>query len=421
MASGKSMSTIEHETVASWIPRTEAATWPRGGGLPIRPAWVEIDLERLVENFRIIRRDLPSPVRLLYVVKDEAYGQGAVRAAQVALANGADHLATYTLTEAFSLRDAGITAPILLLGERTLEELPWLPERQLTPCIGSMVLAEAWDDLADRLGRRLPVHLKVNTGMNRFGFSWREASRWIPALARLRHLEWAGVLSHFAQSDESDKTFANEQIARFQVVLSSLNDAGIRPAIRHLCNSGGFLDLPGAHFDMVRIGLLALGVYPSKVCRRLEGLKPVLTVKSRISAIQRLEPGDTVGYGMRYCAEGRRRIGVVPLGYGDGFPRVRNEGVVLVGGLRAPLVGGVAMDAFMVDLTDIPSANIGSEVVIQGYQGEQEITVHDVAALKKSVSYDVLVGWRSRLPRVYLGAESVFPLESFSAGSSSRP
>ncbi len=400
------MSTIEHESVGNWVSRMESATPRSGAALPMRPAWVEIDLAGLAENFRIIRRELPSPVRLLYVVKDEAYGQGAVRAARVALANGADHLAAYTLTEAFRLRDAGITAPILLLGERTLEELPWLPERELTPCVGSIELAQAWDDLSVRLGRRLPVHLKVNTGMNRFGFSWREANHWMPALAQLRHLEWAGVLSHFAQSDESDKSFANEQTARFWTVLSALKEAGIRPAIRHLCNSGGFLDLPGAHFDMVRIGLLALGVYPSKVCRRLEGLKPVLTVKSRISAIQRLEPGDTVGYGMRYCAQIPRRIGVVPLGYGDGFPRVRNEGAVLVGGQWAPLVGGVAMDAFMVDLTDIPSAAIGSEVVIQGSQEGQEITVHEVAALKKSVSYDVLVGWRSRLPRVYLGGES---------------
>lgn len=403
MASGKSMSTIETESVGNWEARMESKAQRPEVGLPVRPAWVEIDLDRLAENFRIIRRDLPSPVRLLYVVKDEAYGQGAVLAAQVALKNGADHLAAYTLAEAFSLRDAGIIAPILLLGERTLEELPWLPERQLTPCIGSIVLAQAWDAQASGLGCRLQAHLKLNTGMNRFGFSWREANRWIPALAKLRHLEWAGVLSHFAQSDETDKTFAREQTARFHGVLSRLNQEGIFPAIRHLCNSGGFLDLPEAHLDMVRVGLLGMGVYPSNVCRRLNGLLPVLSVKSRLSAIQHLETGDTVGYGMRYRAENQRRIGVVPLGYGDGFPRVRNEGAVLICGRRAPLVGGVAMDAFMVDVTDIPGADIGSEVVIQGCQGEQEITVHEIAALKKSVSYDILVGWRSRLPRVYRG------------------
>lgn len=397
------MSTIEQESVGNWVSPIQSMAQPQEAGIPMRPAWVEIDLDRLAENFRIIRRDLPSPVRLLHVVKDEAYGQGAVLAARVALKNGADHLAAYTLAEAFSLRDAGITAPILLLGERTLEELPWLPERQLTPCIGSIVLAQDWNAQASRLGRRLQVHLKINTGMNRFGFSWREAKRWIPALAQLKHLEWAGVLSHFAQSDETDKTFAHEQTARFHNVLSGLHQAGICPAIRHLCNSGGFLDLPEAHLDMVRIGLLGLGVYPSKVCRRLNGLLPVLSVKSRLSAIQHLEMGDTVGYGMRYRADSQRRIGVVPLGYGDGFPRVRNEGAVLICGQRAPLVGGVAMDAFMVDITDIPGAEIGSEVVIQGVQGEQEITVHELAALKKSVSYDVLVGWRSRLPRVYRG------------------
>ncbi len=400
------MSTLEQESGGAW-PTTAGFDVPsETRALPLRPAWVEVDLNALASNFQIIRQELPRSVRLLYVLKDEAYGQGAIQAAQVALANGVDHLAVYTLEEAIKLRESGIAAPILLLGERTPEELPWLPARDLTPCIGSVALAQQWDACAQRLGRPLPVHLKINTGMNRFGFSWRDAAQWITALARLRHLEWAGVLSHFAQSDELDKTFARLQIDRFQGVVSGLEANGIRPKTRHLCNSGGFLDLPGAHFDMVRIGLLAHGVYPSQVCRQLNGLTPVLSVKARISAVQHLEMGDSVGYGMRFVAEERRRIGVIPLGYGDGFPRVRNEGHVLVSGCRAPLVGGVAMDALMVDLTGIPTADVGSEAVLLGRQGQLEICVHDVARLKKSVSYDVLVGWRSRLPRVYLGTET---------------
>jgi len=168
-----------------------------------------------------------------------------------------------------------------------------------------------------------------------------------------------------------------------------------------MCNSGGFLDLPGAHFDMVRVGILALGVYPSSVCRRLDGLAPIMTVKARIAAIQKLQPGDSVGYGMRYTAGSPRRVAVLPLGYGDGFPRVRNQGGALIHGQRAAMVGGVAMDALMVDITDIPRARLWDEAVLMGWQGDEEISVHDLAKLKNSVSYDILPGWRARLPRIY--------------------
>jgi alanine racemase len=210
------------------------------------------------------------------------------------------------------------------------------------------------------------------------------------------------VLSHLAQSDETDKTFALLQLARFNEVLNGMAERGLSVKLRHLCNSGGFLDLPRAHFDMVRVGILAYGVFPSSVCRRIPGIAPVMTVKARIAAIQDLEPGDTVGYGMRYAAPSRRRIAVLPIGYGDGFPRVRNQGCALIHERRAPLVGGIAMDALTVDITDIPEARLWDEAVIMGRQGNEEISVHEVAKLKNSVSYDILANWRGRLPRVYV-------------------
>jgi len=212
-------------------------------------------------------------------------------------------------------------------------------------------------------------------------------------------------MSHFAMSDELDKTFARLQLDRFQGLLSSLGPVGGKTLLKHICNSGGFLDLPEAHFDMVRLGILPLGIHPSEVCRRIDGLTPVMTVKARISSIQLLEAGDTVGYGMRYTARSRRRIGILPIGYGDGFPRVRNEGEVLVHGKRAPRIGGVSMDAMTIDLTDIPEANLWDEVTIMGSQNGEEISVRDLATLGKTVSYDVLAGWRSRLPRMYVGGE----------------
>ncbi len=369
----------------------------------VRPAWVEVDLDALASNLRRIRADLPDRVRVMQVVKDEAYGTGSVTVARLAVANGVDAFATFTVGEAARLREAGITAPILLLGERTPDEFEWLVRHRLEVCVGSIDIARALDAFAERSGARIAVHLKVNSGMNRFGLPWRTVSEWAPVLADLRHLGFAGALTHFAQSDELDKTFARLQLARFEDTVAALRNHGIHPARLHACNSGGCLDLPEAHHDMVRIGILPLGVYPSSVCRRLEGLRPVMAVKARITGLQWLEPGDTVGYGMRYRAETPRRIAVLPLGYGDGFPRVRNEGVALLQGRRVPIVGGVSMDAVTVDVTDLPEVRLGEEAVLMGCQGAEEITAHDVAALKRSVSYDILTGWRSRLPRVYRG------------------
>jgi alanine racemase len=212
-------------------------------------------------------------------------------------------------------------------------------------------------------------------------------------------------MTHFAMSDEIDKTFAYEQLRRFEEVVRRLRERRIAPSksiLLHTCNTGGYLDIPLAHFDMVRLGILPLGVYPSKVCRRLVGLMPIMSVKARIAAIKEIEPGDTVGYGMRYRAETNRTIAVLPMGYGDGFPRVRNTGYVLVLGKRAPIVGGNAMDAMMIDITDIPERRLWDEVVIMGKQGNDEISVHDLAAWGGTVSYDIMTRWSIRMPRVYV-------------------
>ncbi|MGD0745147.1 MAG: alanine racemase, partial [Verrucomicrobiota bacterium] len=366
---------------------------------PLRPAWVEIDLARLRNNVRLIRRDLPRQVQLMAVVKDEAYGHGALDAARIALEEGAWGLGLSTLEEAITLREAGITAPLLLLGERQEAELPWCVEHDLTVCINGPHTVRQLAHIAAAHDKRAPVHLKIHTGMSRFGVRWDEARPLIEQIAAEKSLSLEGVMTHFSQSDEADKTFANLQFSRFNEVLRSLEQRNISVKLRHTCNSGGFLDLPHAHLDMVRVGILMYGVFPSSVCRRIPGIEPVMSVKARIAAIQKLKPGEVVGYGMRYTAPSERRIAILPIGYGDGFPRVRNEGCALIHGRRAPLIGGIAMDALMVDITDIPGARMWDEAVLMGRQGGEEISVHDIAKLKNSVSYDVLTNWRLRLRR----------------------
>jgi alanine racemase len=382
---------------------------------PLRPAWTEIDLGKLRRNLQLIRGDLPKHVRLMAVVKDEAYGHGALDVARVALEEGAWGFGLSTLEEAMTLRDAGITAPLLLLGERQEAELEWCVAHDLTVCVNEPHTVQKLSKIAAQFNKPVPVHLKIHSGMSRYGVRWDEALPLLEKILAEKSLQLEGVMTHFAQSDETDKTFANLQFARFHEVLRTLEDKKISVKYRHACNSGGFLDLPQAHLDMVRVGILIYGVFPSQVCRQIPGIEPVMSVKAKIAAIQKLKPGEVVGYGMRYTAASERRIAVLPIGYGDGFPRVRNEGAALIRGKRAPLIGGIAMDALMVDVTDIPEAQMWDEAVIIGRQGGEEITVRDLATLKKSVTYDVLTNWRLRLRRKSVNAKATLKSETVAA------
>ncbi|MBW8863652.1 MAG: alanine racemase [Verrucomicrobia bacterium] len=366
---------------------------------PQRPAWAEIDLGRLRRNLQLIRGDLPRGVKFLAVVKDEAYGHGALDVTRAALVAGAWGCGLSTLEEAMTLRDAGITAPLLLLGERQEAELEWCVAHDLTICVNGPHSVHALARVAAGFEKCVPVHVKINTGMSRFGVRWDEALPLIEQILAEKSLQLEGLMTHFAQSDETDKTFANEQTARFDEVVRALEQKGVSVPLKHLCNSGGLLDLPHAHRDMVRPGILMHGIYPSQVCRTISGIEPVMAVKAKIAAIQTVKPGEVVGYAMRYTARSERRIAVLPIGYGDGFPRTRNEGCALIHGRRAPLVGGVAMDAITVDITDIPQAQMWDEAVLMGRQGGEEISARDIAKLKNSVTYDVLTNWRLRLRR----------------------
>ena len=369
---------------------------------PTRPAWFEVDLVRLSSNFRLIRKDASNDLIIGSVVKDNGYGHGSVEVANVALANGAQLLLVSNLDEAFELREAGIVEQIILMGERMEEELPMCIELNLTLAIGELRIAKEASRLANSLGKKISVHVKVDTGMGRYGMRWDRAFEMLQSINSMPGISLDGLFSHFSMSDELDKSFAIEQISRFRSLIDEMDKVGLKVRYRHLCNSGGFLDLPEAHFDMVRIGLLPLGIYPSKVCRRIFGIQSVGSVKTRLAVVKNINNGDNVGYGLRYQAQGERRIGVLPIGYGDGYPRVRNQGHVLVGGKRAPVIGANSMDSTMVDLSAIPAASAWDEVVLMGEQGDLEITPHDLAGWKGTVSYEIITAWRSRLPRIFI-------------------
>ena len=364
---------------------------------PLRPAWVEIDLARLRQNLEIIRNDMPRGLRWCSVVKDNAYGHGAVTVARETLRAGASCLAVATIDEAAALRAADMQSPILVFGERTAEELEYCCAQRLTCLVNDAAQARRINQLARTRAEKISVQVEVDTGLSRHGVRWKQAPALLNQLSTFSNLQVAGLMTHFAMSDELDKTFANEQLRRFQEVLEALPAPQI--PLRHVCNSGGYLDLPHAHFEMVRMGILPLGVYPSQVCRRIAGLAPIMQVKARVAALQQIEAGDHVGYGMRYTAESPRTIAVLPLGYGDGYPRVRNVGHVLIHGKCAPIVGGNAMDAMMVDVTEIPGVQQWDEVVVLGEQNGEVISIHELAKWGGTVSYDVMTKLSLRLPR----------------------
>jgi alanine racemase len=369
----------------------------------IRSAWVEIDHQQLLTNFELINQDSPAHLKKLCVVKDQAYGHGGVVIAKAARDAGYDYLAVETIDEAIELRDAQIELPILIFGEVSDAEFAACLAYRITCCVNDIDKARRFNALCLAQGINHPIHIEIDSGMSRWGVRWSDAIPVIEYIAReCDGLVLEGMMSHFAMSDEADKTYANLQHSRFVEVIEALEQTDITIPLIHMSNTGGLLDLPHAHFNMIRSGILHLGVYPSLVCKRIEGLKPIMSVKAQIPALRQLQVGDCVGYGMHFTASTPMQIAILPIGYGDGYPRVRNEGYVLIHGQQCPVVGGNAMDAMMVDVSHLDNVSIGDEVVLMGGQGDEWIDPRDLVKWKKTVCYEILTGWRARLPRRYV-------------------
>ncbi|MBU3915536.1 UDP-N-acetylmuramoyl-L-alanyl-D-glutamate--2,6-diaminopimelate ligase [bacterium] len=368
-------------------------------------AWIEIQTNALRDNFKLIFEDKPDHLKILAVVKDDALGHGIIESAREAINAGCCYIGVACLSEAVKVREAFHGTPILVFGERFDHEITTCVRYDLTLQVQSREKVEYIAKISRQQQKTTRVHLKVDSGMGRYGVRWDRAVEEYKSIRQIQGIDLEGIMTHFAQSDESSKEYADRQWQRFNDVLTILRDESIEPKLIHACNSGGFLDLPHAHGNMVRLGILPCGVYPSKVCRRINingrQLEPVMRVATRISFFKTLQPGDSVGYGMHFIAEKETRVAVLPFGYGDGYPRLRNKGYVLICGQEAPIVGGNGMDATMVDVSEILEAIEGSEVVLLGKQGEREITAMSLADWAGTVTYDILSRWSSRMERYY--------------------
>lgn len=371
----------------------------------LRPTWLEIDLSALAANISELRRRI-GPNRLLYaVVKANAYGHGASLVAPAALEAGADRLAVAAVNEAIALREAGVRAPILLLGYTPPGLTETLLEYDLAVSIYDAGAAFDFAQGAARYGRPLTAHLKVDTGMHRLGIDPEEAPDLAALLASNPNLRFEGIYTHFSTADEEDKTYSLEQLRRFNALLERLARDGTRPPIAHAANSAAVLDLPQAHLDAVRCGILLYGLSPSEEVPAPAPMLPVLTWKARIAQVRNLDAGEPISYGNAWRAPGPRTVAVVPVGYADGFPRSpRTWKTVLVGGRELPVIGRICMDHFFVDVTELVASGLSvsrdDEVVLIGDQQGLSLLTEDAASRLKTNNYEVASRLMERLPRI---------------------
>ncbi|NIO68966.1 MAG: alanine racemase, partial [Anaerolineae bacterium] len=365
--------------------------------------WAEVDLDAIAHNARGLKERAGEETELMAVVKANAYGHGAVPVARTALENGASRLAVNRTLEGVELRQAGLTAPILILGYSLPSEAETIVRWDLTPTVTTVEGALALSALSDRQGKVTPIHIKVDTGMGRFGLLPDEVVAFVRRIAELPGLKLEGLFTHFAVADLADKTYTRRQFDLYMWVVRQLEEAGFAIPLKHVANSAATLDLPEMHLDMVRCGIALYGLRPSDEVEPAIPLKPAMALKSRVARVRTLPPGSSISYGCTYTTTRPTPVALVPVGYGDGYHRIlSNKGSVLIGGKRAPIVGRVCMDQFVVDVTGIEGVRQDDEVVVFGRQGEEEISAEEVAALAGTINYEVVTSILPRVTRVYL-------------------
>lgn len=411
--------------------------------LPRQRAWVEIDLDALARNVTNLRRSLNPTTDLLAVVKADAYGHGAVSVARVALQAGATWLGVATVTEGVELRRAGITAPILLLGAaHSPEEVRAIAHWQIQPTLVTPQQAQVFSDILVGLGRSLPVHLKLDTGMSRLGMPWEEAVTFVAAVQALPQLTIASLYSHLATADDPDPTVMRLQHQRYEAAIATLRAQGIALPRLHLANTAATLADPRFHYDMVRVGLGLYGLYPAPHLRLNPGepsgpgepslkgtasaanpvaLEPVLRVQARVTQVRAIAAGTGVSYGHRFVAPRDMTMAVIGIGYADGVHRrLSNQMQVLVQGQRVPQIGAITMDQMMLDVSQLGSIQPGQVVTLLGgcghgaknrgetggETGEENpggataITVDEWAERLDTISWEILCSFKHRLPRI---------------------
>jgi alanine racemase len=365
------------------------------------PTTATIDLSSLAHNLNQTRRYLSDRCQILAVVKAEAYGHGAASICQTLAAQGISRFGVATIQEGVALREAGIQAPILVMGALLTNQLPDAIAHRLTPVVYDVAIAEALAELARSRPEPYPVHIKVDTGMGRLGFSPEMVVPAMQAPCFKGPLRVEGLMTHLADADSPDAGYTGLQIERFRSVISRIEAAGLSVPLLHAANSAAIVRHPSAHFNLVRPGLMLYG-YSAGPRETAPDLKPALTLTTTVMQVRTLAPGESVGYNRAFIASRPMQVAVLPIGYADGYSRaLSNRGRVLIRGRRVPIAGRICMDMTMVDVTDRPAVRAGDEAVLIGSQGDDRISAHDLAEWIGTIPYEVLCAIGPRVPRIY--------------------
>lgn len=374
----------------------------------LKRTWADVSLDNLTHNYTVLRQQVPGSCRFLGVVKADAYGHGAVPVSHHLEELGAEFLAVSNLEEAVQLRRGEVHLPILILGYTPALYARDMAEMEIRQEVHSLAYARELEARLVGTDCRLPVHLKLDTGMARLGFFCREEGvlEELLAVMRLPHLIVEGMFTHFPVADSldpADVAFTKEQYQTFRSFAEELEARKCRPEICHCCNSGATILYPEFAMDMIRPGIATYGISPApELAGRLD-LRPLLTLRTTISQIRQYPAGVSVSYGRSYVTPGPRTIAVVSIGYADGLSRKLSGQVsFLLRGVRVPVVGRICMDMCMVDVTDVPGARVGDRVTVLGAGGDDVISVCDLAEQLDTIPYEILCGINKRIPRIYL-------------------
>ncbi len=368
------------------------------------PGWVEIDLSAIKHNFKAIKEFVGPKIKIMPVVKADAYGHGMIPVSKTLIDEGADFLAVSYVEEGIELRKAGISIPIIILLGISPKDTEIVSSYKLTPVIYTIELAEALSDTAKENKKDIPIYVKVDTGMGRLGIFYKDGISFLSTLRKLPGLDLKGLTSHLAVA-ETDPIFTQKQISRFKKIIEEAKNLGIDLKYSHIANSAAALQDKESHFQVIRPGLSIYGIYPTEALHKKIALKQAMSFKTRIIYQKKLPPKTGISYGHTFVTDKETRVAVLPIGYDHGLYRsLSNKGEVLIRGIRARILGTVCMHLTMIDITQIPDIDVEEEVVVLGKQGEEVITAEEIAKKAGTISYDIVCALGSRNPRRYLNS-----------------
>ncbi len=367
------------------------------------PSRAIIDLGAYTHNLDVVRRFVGEAAGIVAVVKANAYGHGLLPMARQAVEHGVRMLGVANVDEAVTLREAGVEAPIMVFMQPELKALGAVIEYGLRLMVSDVATTEQLGEMARRANRVVPVHCKVDSGMGRQGFPLKSAAQDLQYLTRISHIDIEGVATHFPVADKLENAFTYNQIKTFKQLLKSLNSFGIPYEMAHAANSAAIVNYQDSIFDMVRPGLITYGVWPTENVPATNLLRPVLRWETRVTQVRELDAGATIGYGRTYTTPAAMRAAVLPVGYADGYKHsLSNRAEVLVAGRRCPVRGSVCMDQIVVDVTRLPHVSSGDVATLIGTDGDESITVEELAHRADTIPYDILTGIGPRVPREYI-------------------